>query len=39
MTSKTIIKKCNCSHCQQKLDQINRSKVYWEKLILNKNPV
>ncbi len=28
---------CKCIHCQQKVDQINNSKLYWGKLILSKN--
>ena len=36
MTSKTLTSNCNCIHCKQKLEQINRSKVYWDKLIINK---
>ena len=37
MTNKTLIKECKCPHCRQKLDQINSSKLYWEKIILSKN--
>ena len=36
MNSKTLVENCNCIHCKQKLEQINRSKVYWDKLIINK---
>ena len=36
MTSKTFLKNCNCIHCKQKLEQINRSKIYWDKVIINK---
>ena len=36
MTSKALAKNCNCIHCKQKLEQISRSKVYWDKLISNK---
>ena len=31
-----MLKDCKCNHCQEKLEQINRSKVYWENLILRK---
>ena len=34
MINKINLKECKCIHCQQKLEQINRSKVYWENLIL-----
>jgi len=37
MKNKILIKQCTCMHCKQKLEQINSSKLYWEKLILNKN--
>ena len=37
MKNKTLLKECKCAHCQQKLVQINSSKLYWEKLILSKN--
>ena len=36
MASKTLVKNCNCIHCKQKLEQINRSRVFWDKLIVNK---
>ena len=36
MASKTLLKNCNCIHCKQKLEQINRSRVYWDKVIINK---
>ena len=36
MTSKALARNCNCIHCKQKLEQISRSKVYWDKLISNK---
>ena len=36
MKNKVMIKQCKCAHCQQKLDQINSSRLYWEKLISNK---
>ena len=36
MKNKTLLKECKCIHCQQKLEQINNSKLYWEKLILSK---
>ena len=37
MKNKNVIKACKCIHCQQKLDQINSSRLYWGKLILAKN--
>ncbi len=36
MPSKTLVRNCNCIHCKQKLEQINRSRVYWDKVIINK---
>ncbi len=36
MVSKLLLKNCNCTHCKEKLEQINRSKVYWDKVIINK---
>ena len=36
MASKVLVKNCDCIHCKQKLEQIKRSRVYWEKLIINK---
>ena len=33
MKSKTSIKKCNCIHCQEKQEQVNRSKDYWSKVL------
>ena len=37
MKNKSLLKECKCLHCQQKLDQINNSRLYWGKLILKKN--
>lgn len=37
MNNKTLLKECKCLHCQQKLNQINNSRLYWNKLISNKN--
>lgn len=34
MAPKTLVKNCECVHCQQKIEQINRSKAYWDKLII-----
>jgi len=34
MKNKTLLNECKCTHCQQKLDQINNSRLYWSKLIL-----
>ena len=36
MNNKILKYECNCIHCEQKLDQIKNSKLYWEKLILRK---
>ena len=36
MVPKMFSKECKCIHCQEKLDQINRSKVYWDKFIYKK---
>jgi len=36
MKNKTFINDCKCIHCQQKIDQINNSILYWNKLILRK---
>jgi len=37
MKNKSLLKKCNCLHCLQKLEQINNSRIYWDKLILSKS--
>ena len=37
MKNNTLLKECKCIHCQQKLKQIDSSRLYWNKLILNKN--
>ena len=37
MKNKTLLKECKCLHCQQTLDQINNSRLYWNKLILSKD--
>ena len=36
MKSKTFLTQCKCIHCQQKLEQINNSRLFWDKLILKK---
>ena len=36
MKNKTFMQECSCIHCQQKLNQINNAKLYWEKLSLRK---
>jgi len=36
LKNKTLLKECKCIHCQQKLEQINNSRLYWDKLISNK---
>ena len=35
--NKTLFQDCKCTHCIQKLQQINSSRLYWEDLILRKN--
>jgi len=37
MNNKTLSNDCKCIHCQQKLEQLNNSRLYWARLILNKN--
>ena len=37
MQNKTFLKECKCVHCQQKLDQINMSRLYWNKINFKKN--
>ena len=36
MLPKKLVRNCNCVHCKQKLEQINRSRVYWDKVIISK---
>ena len=36
MKNKNLLNECKCVHCQNKLEQINNSKLYWDKLILKK---
>ena len=36
MKNQTFLNECKCLHCQQKIDQINNSILYWDKLILRK---
>jgi hypothetical protein len=36
MKNKTFMNECKCVHCQQKINQINNSKLYWDKLFLRK---
>ena len=36
MKNKITVEECKCVHCQQKLEQINRSRLYWNKLTLSK---
>ncbi len=36
MKNKTFIYECNFIHCQQKLNQINNAKLYWEKINFKK---
>ena len=31
MKNKNLAKKCKCVHCQQIYEQINSSKIYWNK--------
>ena len=37
MKNKASLRDCKCIHCKQKLNQINSSRLYWDKLILSKN--
>ena len=39
MKNKPLSKDCKCIHCKQILDQINSSKLFWDKLTLSKNAV
>ena len=39
MKKKFLLKECKCLHCQQKLDQINNSRLYWSNLISSKSQV
>ena len=39
MKNKISLNECKCTHCQQKLEQINNARLYWDKLILSKNLV
>ena len=32
MKNKNLVQECKCIHCQQKSEQINRSRLYWDKL-------
>ena len=36
MKNKLSLKECMCQHCQQKLRQINNSRLYWDSVILSK---
>ena len=36
MKNKNLLNECKCIHCQQKLDQIKNSRLYWSKLTLSK---
>ena len=36
MKNKNFINECKRVHCQQKIDQINNSTIYWDKLISRK---
>ena len=36
MVTKALVKNCDCSHCKEKSEQINRSRAYWDKVIINK---
>ncbi len=37
MKNKSLLSECKCIHCKQKLEQINNSRLYWDRLILGKN--
>ncbi len=34
MVTKALVKNCDCTHCKEKLEQINRSRAYWERKLL-----
>ncbi len=36
MKNKTVMNECKCVHCQQKINQINNSKIFWDKFTLRK---
>ena len=36
MKNKILSNECKCIHCQQKLEQINNARLYWNKLISSK---
>ena len=33
MGTKLLKKQCNCIHCQEKQEQINRSGMYWSRIL------
>ena len=33
MRSKTSMKKCNCLHCQEKQEQVERASLYWSQVL------
>ena len=37
MKNKPLSKECKCPHCQQTLDQIYSSSLYWKKINLSEN--
>ena len=37
MKYKNFLKECKCMHCQQKLEQINQARLYWDKFTLRKS--
>ena len=36
MALKILSKDCNCAHCQQKIQQVKHSRLYWDKLTINR---
>ena len=36
MVTKALVRNCNCTHCTEKSEQINRSRTYWDKVIIKK---
>ncbi len=36
MKNNFSLNECRCQHCQQKLRQINSSRLYWDNVILRK---
>ena len=39
LMNKNQNKECKCIHCQNKLEQISHSRIFWNKFILNKTAI